>query len=643
MKTKHRILSVLTILALVASLSAVMVAPAGAIAAFGEPTIDDNDAGDVAVYEISFIPGDTIEAEDVITITFPDDTDLTDVGIGDVTADDGAEPPLGVALVAESDELLIIRLDRPVAAGLVLTITIQGVTNTDIPGRYRLRVRTTDEPDDVESAAFDIEGFTIDPAKGAVGDTVTAFGAGFADDQTVWVYHDEDRDGLLDEGETVFATTTTDGDGVFSVEFQVTADLEQPVGEVDARDGAGTNMDWIVGEEVRTFDVEPSITLDTPSVPRGGMVQFDGINFNPPIPPILDADAEVLFDAVGWVWILPGFLDAGETAFQNAEVRMFFGAPWGDQQMTVWIDSNDDGVVDPGEEASVTIEVVEGTLTLDPPIGLGRQLVTAEGANLAPDWLFGVWFDTNDDGEVDAGEILETDESNNAGDVSISFVLPDNVAIDETFQVALIADVDEDGIVEVAETQVASTTFSTPAAALELDPISGAPGDRVLVSGTGGPIEATVDVYFDDLVGPWVPPIFLGTLTTNTIGEFEGRFTIPLAEAGDHEIEVWWADAVQLEADFEIIEVEVVVTVADGLREIQAVLDHSVWLFRDGEWYQYHTDPAIHALIPEGQRLEVLERGEAYWIYLTEDITDVFFGGMERTLSAGWHNIGWLD
>ncbi|MBT9140877.1 MAG: hypothetical protein DDT30_01461 [Dehalococcoidia bacterium] len=81
------------------------------------------------------------------------------------------------------------------------------------------------------------------------------------------------------------------------------------------------------------------------------------------------------------------------------------------------------------------------------------------------------------------------------------------------------------------------------------------------------------------------------------------------------------------------------VTVEVGLAAIWPHLGESVWLFKHGTWYQYFIrEPGI---VPEGLRLTHLERGEAYWIFLTRPVT-AHFGGMFRTLAAGWHNISWL-
>ncbi|MCL0090016.1 InlB B-repeat-containing protein [Dehalococcoidia bacterium] len=80
-----------------------------------------------------------------------------------------------------------------------------------------------------------------------------------------------------------------------------------------------------------------------------------------------------------------------------------------------------------------------------------------------------------------------------------------------------------------------------------------------------------------------------------------------------------------------------------ALDAVWGQLGASVWLFQDGKWYERPADDDKFALIPKEYRLTELVSGGAYWIYLTEPITDVVLGGVKRTLDPGWHNIGWWD
>ncbi|MCL0060311.1 hypothetical protein M1N88_00260 [Dehalococcoidia bacterium] len=382
MKTKHRILSVLTVLALVASLTAVMVSPAGAIL---EPTValTDYRAGDHSAYEISFLITKPLDTTDRIMITFPPGTGrLPD--LGGLEGLEGLEPPIasvtiqGKALDTAIDvvgRMVILDVPDAVPDGVIAAwtevkvkfLSQAGITNPEIPGAKTLMVRTTEEPVDVVSAEYIITGFAIHPDTAAVGATVTAYGAGFGANQPVWIFEDDDGHNDLDPGEHVFATTTTDGDGIFSVDITVDNDLD---GLVDVLDGLPVPTH---DEFDFTVDVEPSISLDTPAVPRGGIVQFDGANFKKPE---AAEDIEMRFDAV-----IDEFKDTREdlarnkTSFADATIRMPWAAPLGSQRVTARVRD---------QKASATIEVLESFLVLDPALGPRGGVVTASGSGLAP-------------------------------------------------------------------------------------------------------------------------------------------------------------------------------------------------------------------------------------------------------------------
>lgn len=82
------------------------------------------------------------------------------------------------------------------------------------------------------------------------------------------------------------------------------------------------------------------------------------------------------------------------------------------------------------------------------------------------------------------------------------------------------------------------------------------------------------------------------------------------------------------------------VTVRSGLEPVWDALGISIWAFHDGRWYERPLCDAKFAQMPDDERLNILEPGLAFWVYLTEPIT-VVLGGVSRTLDAGWQNIGW--
>ncbi|MCL0063619.1 hypothetical protein M1N83_00160 [Dehalococcoidia bacterium] len=614
MKTKHRMLSVVTVLALVASLSAVMVSPAGAIL---EPTValTDYRAGYPSAYKISFLITEPLDTADRIIITFPP-------GTGGLPGLEDLEPPIasvkiqGVPLDTAIGVVgRMVILDVPTAAAPIAAwtevevefLSPAGITNPGIPGAKTLMVRTTEEPVDVVSAEYIITGFAIHPATAAVGATVTAYGAGFGDDQPIWIFEDDD-DNILEPGETVFATTTTDGDGIFSVDITVTAALD---GLVDVLDGL---PDPTHDEFTFRVDVEPSISLDTPAVPRGGIVQFDGANFAAEAA----ADIKMRFDAV-----IDKFKDTGEdlarekTSFADATIRMPWAAPLGSQRVTAQVRD---------QKAFATIEVLESFLVLDPALGPRGGVVTASGSGLAPNYLFGVLFD---------GAILASAETDDDGNVSIPFVVPTEAAV-KAHTVSLVADVDGDGTVEVGETSVTFATFTVLEAKITLLPASDVAGAVVTVSGEGFPAHGTLTEL---RIGPTDVTPF-PRITVAADGTFQVTFTVPDLPIAEYVVTAT-AGGVPATADFNVMAQPVIVTVEAGLAGIWEQLAYSVWVLRDGKWYEFNLDPAVHALIPEDERLTELRSGEAYWIFVTEDV-EAFIGGMTRTLAGGmWHNIGW--
>ncbi|MCL0050777.1 hypothetical protein M1N22_02910 [Dehalococcoidia bacterium] len=622
MKTKHRILSVLTILALVASLSAVMVSPAGAIL---EPTValTDYRAEYPSAYEISFLITEPLDTADRIIITFPPGTRglgeleglrlregvIPEVEIEDVPLDTTIDVVGRMVILDVPDGAVP---DEAIPAWTEVKVEFlrqAGITNPRIPGAKTLMVRTTEEPVDVVSEEYIITGFAIHPDTAAVGATVTAYGAGFRANQPVWIFDDvAPANNSLDPGERVFATTTTDRRGIFSVDITVDDALD---GWVDVLDGHPVPTR---DEFYFNVDVAPSISLDTPAVPRGGIVQFDGANFAAEAA----ADIEMRFDAV-----IDEFKDTREdlardkTSFADATIRMPWAAPLGSQRVTARVR---------GEEAFATIEVLESFLVLDPALGPRGGVVTASGSGLAPNYLFGVLFD---------GAILASAETDDDGNVSIPFVVPTDAAV-KAHRVSLVADANGDGTVEVRETSVTFATFTVLEAKITLLPASDVAGAVVTVSGEGFPAHGTLTEL---RIGPTDVTPF-PRITVAADGTFQVTFTVPDLPIAEYEVTARVGE-VDATADFNVMAQPVIVTVEAGFAGIWEQLAYSVWVLRDGKWYEFNLDPAVHALIPEDERLTELRSGEAYWIFVTEDV-EAFIGGMTRTLAGGmWHNIGW--
>jgi len=178
MKKKFsKILGVGLTLALITSL---LLTAAPVMANVSQPTVDVDETEisfDGAEYTISFrINTALVEADDpTITIDFPDDTDVTDVGAGDITIEATSGIGSGSGTVTtvtatpdpDDDSILEIELDdlgligAKIGAMAYLQVTIADVTNPSEPDTYTLEVQTSEEDTYVESEEYDIDAPTV--------------------------------------------------------------------------------------------------------------------------------------------------------------------------------------------------------------------------------------------------------------------------------------------------------------------------------------------------------------------------------------------------------------------------------------------------------------------------------------------------
>ena len=177
-KKLSRILGVGLTLALLTSL---LLTAAPAIADISQPTVDvdgDEISADDAEYTLSFrINTELVEADDpVITVKFPDDTDVSDVTNSDVTieATSGIGSGSGTVLTLtatsdpDDDTILEIELDdlglaigAKIGAMAYIQVTIDDVINPSGPDTYTLEVMTSEEDSYVESEEYDIGAPTV--------------------------------------------------------------------------------------------------------------------------------------------------------------------------------------------------------------------------------------------------------------------------------------------------------------------------------------------------------------------------------------------------------------------------------------------------------------------------------------------------
>ncbi|MCL0056650.1 hypothetical protein M1N81_03740 [Dehalococcoidia bacterium] len=524
MKTKHRILSVLTVLALVASLSAVMVSPAAAaIVGLDVVSVVPHVAGGAdPVYTIRFAITKEHKAGDLIVVTFPADTTVPPADPGatpPVLWDDGAITVQGVDVDGEDVSVIgrsvlfeIPTGVEPISAGGIVEVVFTALAdlrNPTEPGTYVLKVRTVHHPFDVTSDHYTIGGITIDPKRGPVGTDITVTGVGFVPGESVTVTFDEPP---------IFTRTVTAPGGTFTTTFAVPAGAAagaQPVRAV------GAHVDHSVN-----FTVEvpgPVIALSPDTAVTGTTVTVSGENFP-----------------------------------KNARLLVRWNAL--------------DGML-------VGMATTDGDGKFSVPVPIPRH--------------------------------------NAPGDYAI-FVHVE----------------DDPGVADDA-------TLTIPKPVIDLTPDEGPVRQPVTVTGENFPALSTIVIRWKGIGDDYLmlPPEAI----TNSLGAFSTQVTVPVDLSGPHDIYAYVRDfeLTYDKAPFTIEPGVPRIGVRDGFHAIWEVLDHSVWVFREGEWYQHHTDPVMHALIDPEKRFEYLEPGLAYWFYLTEPIENVLVGGVIWTLSAGWHNRGW--
>ncbi|MCL0036003.1 transthyretin-like family protein [Dehalococcoidia bacterium] len=607
MKTKHRILSVLTILALVASLSAVMVSPVAA-------DIGDPGAGEFAKYPHSGAVGSVVEVRVGENNALEDQ--IIRVYYGGVQVSTTPEAPK-VRAEGEGDTVLHFAVPASTKGDHTIAVKVGIVEmtgDTDADKTFTVRPRVD-----------------ISPLEGPKGSAATATVTGFAANVSVDVFAGNNRVG---SGET---------DSKGSAVVALTMDY---AGLITARDGAGNTSEV----HPDTFAFAPGITLDPTSGPVGRTITVEGSGLDNDkyyalaianVPTELNVVTGTEHDYTVTDWPEPPGTNIKRVEpTARGEIEVTIVIPEGMSPGIKVVQLRDvTGVTNErlagylGREvvATAKLHVTAAVFTLTPDEGPVGTTVTASGTQLAPDADIEVWFDKDGDDVEDANEVMETAKTDADGAFTLTFEVPSVRA--GTFDVY----VNVEGIV------AGNTSFKVPAAEIDISPEEGVAGTLVTVVGKGftpfSPViifededeDGTLDVGDDANLTP-TPAVL-----TDAWGNFTATFVMPGLPIKVHQITVTAGD-LTADADFELI--RPAVAVMDGLRGIEAVLAESVWFFDNvtKTWTQYLVaDPLA---VPEAYRLDSLEEDQPYWLYVTADTTLVF-GGESYTLTAGWNLIAW--
>ncbi|MCL0075883.1 hypothetical protein M1O17_03325 [Dehalococcoidia bacterium] len=328
MKTKHRILSVLTILALVASLSAVMVSPAGAAA---DPVIklDGEDVLTGSVGDRVIVRGENFTPDAIITITF------------------------GGTVVSTTPEIVKVDADGTFACAFF----VPEVTGTTDGKAYEVKAAGVVS----DTATFNVRStIKLSPSSGPKGTAVTVTGTGFGSPAGLSV--DVRVDGALK------ATTEVDGKGSF-----ITTVTPDKTATIKAVDGAANKA-------TASFTLTPTITLD----PTSGLVGIEVTVKGEGFPPRAAGNVRLLFAGAvrGTDPANPEVDEAGKFTF----TFMVPGdATAGGKLVRAWADADGGADYDVGEPTAIaTYTVGARSMTLSPTEGPVGTTVTATGVGLAP-------------------------------------------------------------------------------------------------------------------------------------------------------------------------------------------------------------------------------------------------------------------
>ncbi|MBT9144010.1 MAG: hypothetical protein DDT29_02424 [Dehalococcoidia bacterium] len=280
-----------------------------------------------------------------------------------------------------------------------------------------------------------------------------------------------------------------------------------------------------------------------------------------------------------------------------------------------------------------TVEVPVPTITLSPATAVSGTTITVSGEHFPGDVRVLVRWATID------GMLIGFESTDAAGRFTTSVTIP--LARPDAYRIF----VHREGDLTVND----YATFTIPSPVIKLTPPKGPVGQPVIVAGESFPALSTIVIRWKGKTPGHImlPPEAL----TNALGAFSTGITIPVDLSGPQWIYAYVRDFADPVTKLPLIFARASYTiepgvprigVKEGFHAIWGRLDHSVWRFMDGEWRQHHTDPIKHAMIDPAKRFEHLDAGMAYWFFLKEPIEAVLVGGMRWTLSAGWHNRGWI-
>ena len=663
MNTKHRILSVLLILAMVATLCVVMAAPAsadvssvvwGPVAGGTLPFIK-GDATDI--YTVSFVTTQplgtftTVRVDDFATITFPSLTTLAVIGTETVTAGGGNLVAVGGAAgtvgIAVSTNSMVLTVNGPAAAGaptipggatVIVTLVAGTVTNGMAIGSQTLTVRTSKEGTSVASNPVTICGIAVTggavptlPTNAPAGTTMTAIGAGYTPGQSVDVLAGATLAAAQLVGSIGSATVGADGTFTAAISQQAVA------ANYYAVDGSGVGS--VPLYNAVAFVVTPTVTAtpatgivaSTVQISVSGLavstnyaVGFGGVAVDVPAAGITTGATVVAVTTLNGITSTA----AGLAVFT---ITVPVGSSIGAKTIVLKASGAAPGFANqaafaiPAANGSGTFTVANRSITLS-PASLRAGTVTVTGAGFS---AFAVALNST---VVSAPALVP------AIPATTRFTTDGNGSFTTSFSVPLgtaagnyaVTCTDSNGARATAILNIPAA----PALVSSLTPATGATGSTCTAVGSGFAALSTMTVQF-------TPPLpgaqtIVATGTTDSNGGCSIQFVIPLSAPGFARITMTDGNGTANFGTYTVTAGPVSVAVTDGFSTVAGKYS-VIWTFNAAtqDWQLYDTTAgAVNSLT-------ILARGQGYWMNITQDCT-LTYGVNTYSLKAGWNLIGWL-
>jgi hypothetical protein len=260
-----------------------------------------------------------------------------------------------------------------------------------------------------------------------------------------------------------------------------------------------------------------------------------------------------------------------------------------------------------GITATGSFSITQPTITISPTTGYKGDTLTVTGAGWVPGNLGLVQISFNN-------QIQIVSTPDGTGAFTGAFVVPITAAASNTV-----------GAADINGNVAANKAFLLGPQKITIDPVSGAVGTKVTVTGVGfQPLSALTALTIGGAnVLPATP------VTTNSLGKFTTSITVPgLAQTA----QTVMATVLGVNASTFFT-----ITAAPATIDVQLASISSnlviVWRYQAGNWTYYDpTDPV--------KTLNSLNRNDGFWVKVSAACTLTYLGN-SIALDEGWNNKGW--